>query len=146
MPSRSSQLTLHGSHFAVPVLYSDRSLSHPKIIPSPGGGSAPPSNAWFPGSTGAHMPNGISIDSAVFARCMIVPNRQQTTDNTTPITIDRNYMLCISMQPKNQEEFQISGLFRIRECPQFSSSSGLKISSFRSLHKHLYNCVSVQTL
>ena len=41
------------------------SLPTPKIAPSPGG-SGLPSNTWLCGPTRAHMPNCISISSAVF--------------------------------------------------------------------------------
>jgi len=38
----------------------------------PVGHLPPPSNTWFPGPTRVHIPNGISIDSAVFAALTVV--------------------------------------------------------------------------
>jgi len=52
----------------------------PKIAPCHGG-SGPPSNTWFPGSTRVLNPNGISIGSAIFAGHTSVTGR--LTDYTT---------------------------------------------------------------
>jgi len=45
----------------------------------------PPSNTRFPGPTPVHNPNGISIESAVFAGFTITTDRQidRQTDHTT---------------------------------------------------------------
>ena len=42
--------------------------------------SAPSSNTWFHGPTQVHTPNGVSINSAVFAGITVVSNRQRHTD------------------------------------------------------------------
>jgi len=46
-----------------------------KVAPSHGG-SAPPSNTWFPGPTRVHNSNGILIGPAVCAGLTSVPDRQ----------------------------------------------------------------------
>ena len=50
----------------------------PKNLPLPMGGSGPPSNTWFPGSTQVLNPNGSSIGAAVFAGLTSVTDRQTT--------------------------------------------------------------------
>jgi len=44
--------------------------------------SGPPSNTWFLGPTRVHIPDGISIGSAVFPGLMVVTDRP--TDHATP--------------------------------------------------------------
>jgi len=53
--------------------------------------AGPPSNTGFPGPNQVHIPNGISISSAVFAGLTIVTDRltDRPTDYATPsIAID----------------------------------------------------------
>jgi len=64
-------------------------------------GPGPPSNAWFLGPTRVHNPNGISIDSAIFAGLTIVADRQ--TDHATSVTIRRIYVRSTAMRPKKNE-------------------------------------------
>ena len=81
----SVQLFLHSSRQNVPTLYNG-ALS-PKIGPCHGG-SGPPSNTWFPGSTTVLNPNGISIGSAIFVGHTSVTGRQ--TDYTTQSVTTNN--------------------------------------------------------
>ena len=54
----------------------------PQTAPSPGG-SRPSSNTWFLGHTQVHIPNGISIESAVLSLLTDVTNRHKQTGMQT---------------------------------------------------------------
>jgi len=72
-----------------------------KIVPLHGG-SEPPSNACFLGPTRVHNQNGVSISSAVFARLVIMTDRQ--TDHDIPsVTIGRTYVRSTAMWPSNDD-------------------------------------------
>jgi len=72
----------------------------PFKIASSHGRCGAPSNTWFPGATWVLRPNGISIDSAVFAGLTTVTDKP--TDHTTwSVTIGRIYRHSTAMQPKN---------------------------------------------
>jgi len=64
-----SSAVLHSSRQKIPIIYNGR-LS-PKIAPSRGG-PGPWFNLWFLGPVQAHNPNGITVDSAVFAQMTAV--------------------------------------------------------------------------
>jgi len=65
------------------------------------GRSGPPSNTWFLGPTRVHIPNDISIGSAIIAWLTIVTDRQ--TDHATPsVTIGCIYIRT-AMQPNNND-------------------------------------------
>jgi len=68
----------------VPKLYNGPPfhLPFPSKLPIPTGRLGPPSNMWFPGPTRVLNPNGISIDSAIFAGLTSVTDRQ-TADHVT---------------------------------------------------------------
>jgi len=76
------------------------SISHaynisPSKLPSHGG-FGPPSNTWFHGPAPVHTPNGISINSAIFAGLKIVtdsPTYRQTDHATPSVTISRIYRM-----------------------------------------------------
>jgi len=70
---RSVQPFLHSSPQKVTTL--QWATLSPKIAPSHGG-SGPPSNTWFPGTTQVLNPNGTSIGSAVLAGLTSVTDRQ----------------------------------------------------------------------
>ena len=64
--SRSVQPFSHRWPQSVPILYNGPPLP-PSNLPLPMGRSRLQSNTWFPGPTRILKPNGISIDSAIFA-------------------------------------------------------------------------------
>ena len=53
------------------------------------GGSGPPPNPWFIGSTQVHNRNSISIGSAVLVQLLVVTNGHADTDHRTSVTIGR---------------------------------------------------------
>jgi len=92
--SRSVQPFLHSSRLRVPILYNGHFLpqnclftwgSGPNLMHSSFGPPEP-----------VHIPNGISISSAIFAGLTIVTDRQtdRQTDHATPsVTIGRIYVV-----------------------------------------------------
>jgi len=74
--SRLVQPFLHSSRQRVIVLYSGPPLPPPLKIATSHGGSGPPSNTCFLGSTRVHVPNAISTGSAVFAGLTTVTHQQ----------------------------------------------------------------------
>jgi len=67
------------------------------------GGTGPLSNTWYLGLTQVHIPNGISIGSAVFAGLMIIIHQQtvQQRDHTTPSVITGRIYHSTAMRPNN---------------------------------------------
>jgi len=78
----------------VPILYNGTSLP-PKNYPFPWG-IWTPSNTWFPGHTQVLNPNGISINSAVFAGLTNVTDR--TDHATRSVTICHIYVRSTAMR------------------------------------------------
>jgi len=86
----------------VPIFYNGPPLPHPKKITPVHGGIWTPSNVWFLWHTGVHNQNGISIDSAVFARLTMVTDRQTLQNHAIQsVTIGRIYVRSTMMRPKN---------------------------------------------
>jgi len=76
---RSVQLFLHRSRQRVPILYNGTPL-FPSKLPIPfAWGSGRLSNTWFLGPTRVHIPNDISISSAVFTWLTIAADRPTVT-------------------------------------------------------------------
>jgi len=50
-------------------------------LPLPLGGSGPTSNTWFLRPTWVTLPNGLSVNLAVFARLMNMTNKKTQTDH-----------------------------------------------------------------
>jgi len=95
------------THCSVPILYNGRPLS-PSILPLPMGGSGPPSNAWFLGSTQVLSPNSISIGLSVFAGLTTVTDtvKDRLTDHATgSVTVGRIYVRSMVMQLNNINPF-----------------------------------------
>jgi len=99
--SRSLQLFLHTLPQSVRILYNKLPIPL-KTAPSHGG-SVPPSNTWFPGSTQVLNPNSISIGIAVFAGLTNVTDRQ-TDHATRSVTIGRIYVHSTAMRPNNSKQ------------------------------------------
>ena len=93
--NQSVRPSLHNSRQNVPIrLLIQWALLFPKVAPSDGG-MWTPSNTWFLGPTRVLNPNGISVDSAIFAGLIRATDRltDRPTDHATPsVTIDRIYI------------------------------------------------------
>jgi len=87
--SRLVQLFLDSSR-QCPYTLQRAALFPPSKLPHRIGESGSPSNTWFPGPTRDHIPNDISISSAVFAGLTSVTDRQ--TDHTTPVCNNRLHL------------------------------------------------------
>jgi len=74
----------------------------PQIAPSRGEISTA-FNTWFFGPTRLSLPNGISIDSAVFAGLMNVPNRQRDRQRYS-ICNHRPHLAITVMRPKTHRK------------------------------------------
>jgi len=81
-------------------LYFTLGRPFPLSIASSHWGSGPRSNTWFPGPTQVHIPNDISIGSAVFARLTIVADRQ-TNRPRYSVCNNRPRLRCTAMWRNN---------------------------------------------
>ena len=98
--SRSVEPFWRSSRQRVSILYNGPPLPRLKIAPLREG-SGPPSNTWFLGPTRVHLPNGISIGSAVLQGSPSLQTERQTDRPHYSVSNNRPHLRSTEMRTKN---------------------------------------------